>query len=101
MKRLPDTSRFLRALLPPAIWFVCFSALYAVATLACGPGALLGNTRSVSLVLIVAALVALAFMVVPAVTADPFLSTVNRWLSLLAIVAICWTLVPLLMLQAC
>lgn len=101
MKRRPHTVAFLSALLPPVIWYACFSALYAAATLACDRVVPADVMWNVSFLLFAAMVVALAFVAVRTVTADPFLTTVKRWLSLLAILAMCWTLVPLVMLRAC
>jgi hypothetical protein len=101
MKRQPDTLILLRTLLPTAIWFVCFSLLYGIVTLACGLGVLAGWMQDVSLVLIVATLIALAVIAVWTVEADPFLAVLRRGLSLIAMLAICWMLMPLIILGAC
>jgi hypothetical protein len=101
MKRQPDTLILLCTLLPTAIWFVCFSLLYGVVTLACGPGVLVGGMQDVSLLLIVATLIALSVIAVWTVEADPFLAVLRRGLSFIAMLAICWMLVPLIILGTC
>jgi hypothetical protein len=101
MKRQPDTLILLRTLLPPAIWFACFSLLYGVVTLACGPGVLAGGMQDVSLVLIVATLIAIAVIAAWTVEADPFLAVLRLGLSLIAMLAMCWMLMPLIILGTC
>jgi hypothetical protein len=101
MRRQSGILTLLGAVLPTAIWFACFSLLYGVMTLACGPGLLTGHARNLSLLLLGAALVALAVVAMRSATADPFLTTITRGLLLLMAIALCWMLAPLLMLAAC
>jgi intracellular septation protein A len=101
MRTRSDMALLMRAMLPLLVWFVSFSLLYGVVTLACGLGVLAGGMQDASLVLIVATLIALAIIAGWTLEADPFLAVVRRGLCLIAMLAICWMLVPLIILGTC
>jgi hypothetical protein len=91
----------IRAMLPPLIWFACFSLLYGVMTLVCGPGMLAGIERYLSLGLAAAVFVGLAITASLRIESHPFLTMVSRALSGLAILAVGWLMLPMLMLKSC
>jgi hypothetical protein len=101
MKTRSDMVLLMRAMLPPVVWFACFSLLYSVTTLVCGPGLLVGIERYLSLGLAVVVIVGLAVTASIRIDSHPFLTMVSRGLSALAIIAVGWLMLPMLMLNSC
>ncbi len=91
----------LRAMLPPLIWFACFSLLYGLATVTCGRGLLAGNAQYFSIALAAAAIAGLAVAAMLRIEQRPFLTMVARSLSGLASLAVVWLIAPLLVLERC
>jgi hypothetical protein len=101
MRTRSDIALLVRAMLPPLVWFACFSFVYSVATLDCGPGLLAGAGRYLSLALAAVVIVGLAVTASFRIDSRPFLTTVSRGLSGLAILAVGWLMLPMLMLKSC
>jgi len=99
MRTRSDMAALMRAMLPPLIWFACFSLVYGVTTLAYGRGMLAGIERYLSLGLAAAVIVGLAATASLRIESHPFLTMVSRGLSGLAILAISWLMLPLLVLN--
>lgn len=96
-----EIALLLRAMLPLAIWFACFSVLYGVATLACGPKMLGGTAGYLSVMLVAAVIIGLVFTARRKIASHAFLTLVLRSLSGIAIIAALWLLMPLIVLGAC
>lgn len=101
MRTRSEMAVLMRAILPPLIWFACFSLLYGVTTLACGPGILAGIERYLSLGPAAAVIVGLAVTASLRIESHPFLTMVSRGLSGLAILAVGWLMLPMSMLKSC
>lgn len=91
----------LRAILPPAIWFCCFSLVYGLATLVCARGILAETGAYVAAGVIVAGVVVLALDVTHTAGRPRSLSAISIGLSVLSIIATIWLLAPLLLLRSC
>lgn len=101
MRTRSDMALLMRATLPPLVWFACFSFLYSVATLVCGRGLLAGTGKYLLLALAAGVIVGLVVTASLRIGSHPFLTIVSRGLSVLAILAVLWLMVPLLMLETC
>lgn len=101
MRERSDVWSLLRVTLPPLGWFACLSFLYSIATLACSLGLFASAEPYLSLGLAVAVILWMAVKATLGIQSSPFLVMVSRGLIGLAIIAVVWLTVPLLILETC